>query len=926
MRPDLHNFFVRTTSYTIRRDVFVHVLRWISIVDAFLLIFFRSIFSNTTPHLFYNTLLCLVVSFTLSVVIYKTEHYRVFAIGYAFYYNFLFLPCLIIYGDETASSAPFFFVASIIVMLSVLKMKDSWWIFVLSLYWNTYWYTKNYIWTEETNFIVDRKDFFVGYVFAFLFVVGGLFNILLENERSIKDAKNAIDKSHEIERKAGAAKSRFLANMSNEIRTPMNSIIGLSELALKDDMDEDIRNELMVIKQSAYDLLEIIDDVLMYAKLDSGKMNLLNVDFRFDDMLKNVIDTISTNISSKSLKARISIDHTIPKVVNGDDIRIKQVIMRLIFISLSLTENGRLMFSVKGDRDEDNRNIHFTITVSDTGCGLSEVDIDAIKGAYDIYDSRQNSNLKGVALKFNICDELLSVLGGSLKIRSIEGVGLESQVEFDCGIVNAEPIVELTNKNEFNVLVFAGDNRELEAWKSIMEGFRVRPDYVNSYFSFEKALKNTNYNYIFIPSEAYSSLSNVIMNYNCEEYTYVVGYSKNTYGDFDKCRLIYHPVSCLTIQTVFNNLWKAEDYIAKNDEIKYDGSSAKILVVDDNGVNLKVASGIFKSLNIDVDTAKSGQEAINKLKEKEYHLVLMDMVMPEMSGEETLRKMRHSSEAGLRDVPVVALTANSGGNIREEILDKGFQEYLAKPIKLRYLIQVLVTFLPPGTLKRVASDKKAEEVDKVIKKKENDNVIVIDKGIKSMGGNVDAYYLVLNTYYTEGAKKLEEVPKSFADKDISLFTTYVHGIKSSSASIGAGKLSEMFKELEFAGKDNNLELIKTKLDVYLECYKKILSDVKKFLEEKGKFTSAEVIDGSMETANGSDTEKNDKLTKSIIDELKTSIESMDFAESEKQFARYMKMNFGTNVNNHLEDLKEAVSVFDFTKARELIAKLLEEAS
>ena len=524
-------------------------------------------------------------------------------------------------------------------------------------------------------------------------------------EKNINKVESEIDRSHEIEQNAGMAKARFLANMSHEIRTPMNSIIGLTELALRDDMEDNIRNEVNVIKTAAYDLLEIIDDVLMYSKLDSGKVRLVNVDFRFDEVLKQVLDCLSSNTNGKDLKVRVKIDHNIPKVLHGDDIRIKQVFMRLLFISLFLTQNGRLMINIECKRNEYDTKAFFDCAILDTGCGLSEYDLDAIYEAYDTYNSRQNSNLKGISLKFIICKKLVELMGGSFDVRSIEGVGLESSFSFECDITDKSPMISPIEGEKKNVLIYIDDNREQDNWKLIMEGFKIRADFADSYYSLNKAIQKKLYNYIFVPSEVYVSEANVLSTYNCEDKTYIVTGPESFYGDFDKCRIVRQPLSSLNVGEILNNKWNIEDYIKKNEGADIDISKARVLVVDDNGVNLKVASGLFNAYNNKIDTAKSGEDALVKLSDNEYDIVFMDMVMPGLSGEETLKRMRESDKKETKEVPVIALTANVGGNIREEILEKGFQEYIAKPIKQRYLSGVLITFLPPELIKSKAKEK-----------------------------------------------------------------------------------------------------------------------------------------------------------------------------------------------------------------------------
>lgn len=686
-------------AYSMKRDTLFQFERILAILSFCGSLIYYFLLKNINIVIPLNLLLMFFVCHLLMYFTAKGKSLRMITIFLALYIELIIMPLLILYGSQIKSSTPIWYCSSIMLIILIVEPRDLWWLLTVSLYLGTYLYTNLFIWKTSDTHIGDRIGFYTGFAFSFIGVAFALSLALLRMEKNYKKAEQKIIESHDIEKQAGMAKSRFLANMSHEIRTPMNSIIGLSELVLKDEMDDASRNEIMLIKNSAYDLLEIIDDVLMFSKLDSGKMKLMEIDFQFDTVLKSVIETTGKNITNKDIKFRTRIDHDIPKVVHGDDIRIKQILMRLMFISISLTENGRLMLDIDSTRNEDETEVTFKIIISDTGCGLSEIDLDAIYGAYDTYDSRQNSNLKGISLKFNICKELLAMMGGTLKTRSIEGVGLETEIEFTLPIIDKAPILVVNDPYLKNVCIFINDKRELLAWQDIMEGFKMRPMFVTSQFSFDKAIHEADYDFIFVPAEQYDKVSALVNLPNFCEKTYIICGKTQSYGDFGKCRIIRHPVSALSLVNVLNGDWKAADYILNANEVEYDGSAAQILVVDDNNVNLKVAEGIFKTLHITVDTAKSGEQALKMLNEKEYHMVFLDMVMPEMSGTETLNLIRASEKQYMKDVPVIALTANSGGNIREEVLASGYQEYLGKPIKQRYLIQILTTFISTDIFK-----------------------------------------------------------------------------------------------------------------------------------------------------------------------------------------------------------------------------------
>ena len=725
---------LKRITYIMERDIFSILTALLAGLCVYTGLIYFVFIKSRNVYIYVNLFICLAFAISENVLNKKRFNLRALTIVMVMYIEIVLMPTFLMYGTLNHSSTPIWFAGSIIGMILILDLKDVWWVFMIALYWNTYLYFKNYIWPDYEPVINTRTGFYFGYAFSFVCIAFALSFVLLRIERNFIKVEDEIDKSREIERNAGLAKARFLANMSHEIRTPMNSIIGLTELALRDDMEDNIRNEVNVIKSAAYDLLEIIDDVLMYSKLDSGKVRLINVDFCFDEILKQVLDTISTNTKEKDLKVSVKIDHDIPKVLHGDDIRIKQVFMRLVFISLFLTQNGRLMINIECRRNEDNTKAFFDCAILDTGCGLSEYDLDAIYEAYDTYNSRQNSNLKGISLKFIICKKIIELMGGTMDVRSIEGVGLESSFNFECNITDPAPMINPIEGEKKNVLIYIADNREQANWKLIMEGFKIRADFADSYYAFNKAVQRKLYDYIFVPSDVYVSVVNVLSSYNCEDRTYIVTGNEGYYGDYDKCRIVRHPLSSLNSGEILSDKWNIEEYIKKNEAADIEISKANVLVVDDNGVNLKVAAGLFSAYNNKIDTAKSGDEALKKLQDNVYDIVFMDMVMPGLSGEETLNKMRKSEKKETKEVPVIALTANVGGNIREEILDKGFQEYIAKPIKPRYLTGILVTYLPPELI-----HSKAKEKEKTPVKETVDNIKAGDKTpIISLKGDSDA--------------------------------------------------------------------------------------------------------------------------------------------------------------------------------------------
>ena len=823
-------------------------------------------------------------------------------------------PGHVVYGVVIA-----WFAASMLIVYCVFEGAVFICALVLFVFEYCYLYSNVFFPAGGDAFYADKVFHFSDLAICFVGTVFLIGMLIYFQEKFYQHQQWKIRCSRQKIERAGTAKKQFLSNMSYEIRIPMNSIINLSEIMLKGEYDGETKSEINTIRSAAYDLLSIIDDVLTYAKIDAGDMHLIEDIYSFDKLIREIIRTISEDIQKKKLYLDLKIDGDIPKLLQGDHVAIRQIFLYLLFVSIDFTSSGRIVIDINCERDNDAGQAVFHCTVADTGKGMSQIDIQSLFGMYDTYDSRQSSNLKGVGLKFTICKELLAMMQGDIKVESIEGVGLSTSFTFRQQIVDASPMIQLEDDQTPGVLIYVEDDFSMSKWQNIMEVLGIRPTYCRNYYGFDRAVQDKHFDYIFVPDEAYENLTNIISLYQCQDYTYVLSDYDAVYGDFGKCRLFHRPLSCISVARVLNHKWSKEDYRKSVAEEVFMARKARVLVVDDNAVNLKVAAGIFGKYGIDIAVATCGEDGIKKMEDEKYDLVLMDMVMPDMSGSDVLRAVRAKEDHYYKEVPFVALTAKNGANVREDMLALGFQEYLAKPIKRRYLEKCLLEFLPEEMIEHVKVKKEdndnSENQSSADRGQKPDSGLNTDKGLLNIGFNQDAYAAILNTYYAEGVKYLELLPNLLEVGDIQLFTTDVHGIKSSSASIGAMEVSALFKELEFDGKAGDVESINRKLGRYLEKFKGILEEVKEYLIGIGKFSKAETED------NPEDKEV-EELTAEMLQNLKTELDKMNLKVTDELVPEMASKNFGAQANAQMKKLREAYDMFDFHQVKAILNEMI----
>ena len=378
---------------------------------------------------------------------------------------------------------------------------------------------------------------------------------------------------------ANRAKSVFLANMSHEIRTPMNAIIGMDEMILRESDDENIKRYAKDIQSAGKTLLSIINDILDLSKIESGRMELVQVRYEFSSILNDIVNMTMNKAKDKGLKYNLEVDPNIPSIMFGDEIRIRQIILNLVNNAIKYTAEGSVSMSVSFDKVYRK----LVVKVTDTGRGIKKDDLDRLFNSFQRVDQTANRNIEGTGLGLNITKQLAEMMGGDVTVESEYGKGSTFTAELVQQIVDVTPIGDYT-----------------ERLKESMD----------SKTEFEPTL------------------------------------------------------------------------LAPN---------AKILVVDDNEMNLMVISELLKVTKIKVTKALSGEECIDILREDSFDVILLDQMMPGMSGTDTLKVIKDENLADA--TPIIALTADAIVGAKEIYLKEGFTDYLSKPIMYEELESTLLRYI-----------------------------------------------------------------------------------------------------------------------------------------------------------------------------------------------------------------------------------------
>ncbi len=665
---------------------------------------------------------------------------------------------------------------------------------------------------------------------------------------------------------AGKQNVIFLSNVSHEFRTPINMVLGISEIMLEKNISPEIREDVQSIQLAGKRLSNQISNILDYTEIAEGSLMAAKEEYMITSVLNDVITTTAIQNGKPQLEIVFDIDPKIPAVLIGDVEKISHVLKALVENSIKFTDEGGIDVCIEFRRESYGANL--SIEVSDTGIGMTDSQLMQIYDDFYQADSGSSRFVGGFGLGVPIVRGLLRAMGGFIHFENNEQQGLHAHIVIPQEVADDTPILSLDHADELCIACYFRPEKyscdEVRRYYDklilhLVEGLNVEGYQAHNFEGLLKLQRTHALTHVFIAQDEYAENSSYYEELADKLRVVVIAEKDFVLNKSSRLLVIRKPFSALSVVNLLNGEVRENGFKeaqALGDK-PFTCEDVHVLVVDDEEMNLVVAKGVLSSYGIEVETCLSGKEAIERCNNTAYDVVFLDHMMPGFDGVETLRHIRGLRGGMYQELPIIALTANTISGAREMFRSEGFTEFIPKPIDRVILERVLRKTLPEhcirygGGLSDLSNQKEqpaiaapapvAEEQVEGFAPPQAESAPVggeglpyaqlvkaginVEKGLDYCCGEEDFYLEMLQIFYGQSAEKIEEIAALYEAANWADYAVKVHALKSTSLTIGAEHLSELAKALEYAGKNKDTDYIHAHHEGLLHLYREVCENI-----------------------------------------------------------------------------------------------------
>ncbi len=657
--------------------------------------------------------------------------------------------------------------------------------------------------------IINSAPLFLGF---FASLAGRNLDLAKNANLQLKERYEQVQVLRDMADSANRAKSDFLANMSHEIRTPMNAIIGMNYLMKKSDLNPTQSSYNSKIEISAKALLRIIDDILDFSKIEAGKLSLESTGIRLENVVSEVVDAVNIKLQKKNeVELIIHLDPQIPELFNGDGLRLRQVLLNLLDNATKFTNRGEIRLSVK-QIASDTEHLKLQFTITDSGIGMSDEQVERLFSPFQQADLSTTRKFGGTGLGLAICKRIVELMHGELEVRSTPGKGSEfsftAVFNQEDQIENTRPV--LMNATGLKALLVDDSESARMVLEEMLQSFGfhvlVARDGIEALAIFNRENSPDNPISLMVVDWRMPGMDGLQLVNNIRamkgsqtpSVVMVTAFGVEMVREAAGQKLIdaymVKPINQSSLfETISHILYKETVPTASKEELAHSIESfrnvlsgTKVLVVEDNEINMELSLDLLADVGITADFATNGMEAIDKVNRHTYEIVLMDIQMPYMDGLTATREIRKKPEYA--QLPILAMTAHAMKGEREKSLDAGMNDHITKPIDPMLLYAAICKFT--GRTPNIEEPKPEIETTKAQENTIQIEGINTESGMYRSGGSSKVYFKLLSSFARKYADLGTQIDQLLNADKAEEFAALMHTYAGVAGNMGAEQLYE----------------------------------------------------------------------------------------------------------------------------------------